>query len=126
MKQKIAVLAILVIGLFNMAALFENFNYVTAEDFMQWLDSGKDMVLVDIQVKDEFSLHHFKNSIETNAFPVETEEQGKMIDPAVAAAKTGILAELRVIGTNTGVGAILLFALLDIAMSIDDLIVVNC
>ena len=87
MKQKIAILAILVIGLFNMAALFENFNYVTADDFKQWLDSGKDMVLVDIQVKDEFSLHHFKNSIETNAFPVETEEQRKMIDPAVAAAK---------------------------------------
>ncbi|MBE3048198.1 hypothetical protein IMZ48_37975 [Candidatus Bathyarchaeota archaeon] len=46
--------------------------------------------------------------------------------PAVAEAKTGMLAELRVIGTNTGVGAILLFALLDIDMSIDDLIVVNC
>ncbi len=45
------------------------------------------MVLVDIQVKDEFSLHHFKNSIETNSFPVETEEQRKMINPAVAAAK---------------------------------------
>ena len=87
MKQKIAVLAILVIGLFNMAALFENFNYVKAEEFKQWLDSGKTMVLVDIQVKDEFSLHHFKDSIETNAFPVETEEQRKMIDPAVAAAK---------------------------------------
>ena len=87
MKQKIAVLAVLVIGLLNMAALFENFNYVTAEDFKQWVDSGKAMVLVDIQVKDEFSLHHFKDSIETNSFPVDTEEQRKMIDPAVATAK---------------------------------------
>ena len=87
MKKRIAVLAVLVIGLLNMAALFETFNYVKAEDFKQWLDSGKAMVLVDIQVKDEFSLHHFKDSIETNAFPVETEEQRKMIDPAVAAAK---------------------------------------
>ncbi len=87
MKKRIAVLAVLVIGLLNMAALFETFNYVKAEDFKQWLDSGKAMVLVDIQVKDEFSLHHFKDSIETNAFPVETEEQRKMIDPAVVAAK---------------------------------------
>jgi rhodanese-related sulfurtransferase len=70
-----------------MAALFETFNYVKADDFKQWLDSGKAMVLVDIQVKEEFSLHHFKDSIETNAFPVETEEQRKMIDPAVTAAK---------------------------------------
>ncbi|MBU0663969.1 MAG: rhodanese-like domain-containing protein [Proteobacteria bacterium] len=87
MKKRIAVLVVLVIGLLNMAALFETFNYVKAEDFKQWLDSGKAMVLVDIQVKDEFSLHHFKDSIETNAFPVETEEQQRMIDPAVAAAK---------------------------------------
>lgn len=87
MKKRMAVLAVLVIGLLNMAALFETFNYVKAEDFKQWLDSGKAMVLVDIQVRDEFSLHHFKDSIETSAFPVETEEQRKMIDPAVAAAK---------------------------------------
>ncbi|MEK6201484.1 MAG: rhodanese-like domain-containing protein [Desulfobulbaceae bacterium] len=87
MRKCIGILAILLIGLLNMAALFESFNYVKAEDFKQWLDSGKAMVLVDIQVKDEFSLHHFKDSIETNAFPVETEEQRKMIDPAVAAAK---------------------------------------
>lgn len=87
MKKRIAILAVLIVGLLNMAALLESFNYVKADDFKQWLDSGKAMVLVDIQVKDEFSLHHFKDSIETNAFPVETEEQRKMIAPAVAAAK---------------------------------------
>ena len=87
MKKRITVLAVLLIGLLNMAALFETFNYVKAEDFKQWLDSGKAMVLVDIQVEDEFSLHHFKGSIETNSFPVETEEQRQMIDPAIAAAK---------------------------------------
>ncbi|MDD3815969.1 MAG: rhodanese-like domain-containing protein [Desulfocapsaceae bacterium] len=87
MKKRIAILAVLIIGLLNMAALFDSFNYVKADDFKQWLDSGKPLVLVDIQVKDEFSLHHFKDSIETNAFPVETEEQRQMIDPAVAASK---------------------------------------
>jgi len=87
MKKRIAILAVLIIGLLNMAALLESFNYVKADDFKQWLDSGKAMVLVDIQVKDEFSLHHFKDSIETNAFPVETEEQRKMLNPAVAGAK---------------------------------------
>jgi len=87
MKKRIAILAVLIVGLLNMAALLESFNYVKADDFKQWLDSGKAMVLVDIQVKDEFSLHHFKDSIETNAFPVETEEQRKMLNPAVAGAK---------------------------------------
>lgn len=87
MKKGIVFLTVLLFGICNMGALFESFNYVKADDFKQWLDSGKAMVLVDIQVKDEFPLHHFKNSIETNAFPVETEEQRKMIDPAVTAAK---------------------------------------
>jgi rhodanese-related sulfurtransferase len=87
MKKRIAILAVLIVGLLNMAALLESFNYVKADDFKQWLDSGKAMVLVDIQVKNEFSLHHFKDSIETNAFPVETEEQRKMLNPAVAGAK---------------------------------------
>lgn len=87
MKKGIALLSVLIVGLLNVAALFENFNYVKADEFKQWLDSGKAMVLVDIQVKDEFPKHHFKNSIATYSFPVETEEQRKMIDPAVAAAK---------------------------------------
>ena len=87
MKKGMGVLAVLLIGVLNMAFFFENFNYVKAEDFKQWLESGKEMVLVDIQVKDEFSRHHFKDSIETNAFPVETEEQRKMIDQAVTTAK---------------------------------------
>ena len=87
MKKGLGVLAVLLFGVLNMALFSGNFNYVKAEEFKQWLDSGKEMVLVDIQVKDEFSAHHFKNSIETNAFPVETEEQRKMIDQAVTAAK---------------------------------------
>lgn len=87
MKKSIGVLAILLFSVLNMAFLFETFNYVKADEFKQWLDSGKAMVMVDIQVKDEFSLHHFKDSIETNAFPVETDEQRKMIDQAVTAAK---------------------------------------
>jgi len=87
MKQRMALLAVLVVGLLNMAALLDSFNYVKADDFKQWLESGKAMVLVDIQAKNEFPLHHFKDSIETNAYPLDTEEQRKLLDPAVIAAK---------------------------------------
>lgn len=87
MKQRMALLAVLVVGLLNMAALLDSFNYVKAEEFKQWLESGKSMVLVDIQAKNEFPLHHFKDSIETNAYPLDTEEQRKLLDPAVIAAK---------------------------------------
>lgn len=87
MKKSMGVLAVLLFGVLNMALFSGNFNYVKAEEFKQWLDSGKELVVVDIQVKDEFSAHHFKDSIETNAYPVETEEQRKMLDQAVTAAK---------------------------------------
>lgn len=87
MKKGMGVLAVLLFGVLNMALFSGNFNYVKAEEFKQWLAAGKEMVLVDIQVKDEFAAHHFKDSIETNAFPVETAEQRKMIDQAVTAAK---------------------------------------
>ncbi len=87
MKRRIALLTFLVIGLFNMSALADAFNYVKADAFEQWMGSGKPMVLVDIQTKNEFPLHYFKNSIETNAYPVDTDEQRKMLDSAVTAAK---------------------------------------
>ncbi len=87
MKKGWGVLAILLVALCSMAALFENFNYIQADAFKAMLDAGKNMVLVDIQVKDEFARHHFKNSLETNAYPVETKEQQQMLDKAVIAAK---------------------------------------
>jgi len=87
MKQRMALLAVLVVGLLNMAALLNSFHYVKADDFKQWLESGKSMVLVDIQAKNEFPLHHFKDSIETNAYPLDTGEQQKLLDPAVIAAQ---------------------------------------
>jgi len=71
----------------NVAAIFESFNWVEPEQFKQWLEAKKPMILVDIQDKPSFAAHHFPGSIETNSFPVETEAEQKRIDPAVAAFK---------------------------------------
>jgi rhodanese-related sulfurtransferase len=87
MKRGMALVIFLVIGLFNMSALADAFNYVKADAFKQWMESGKPMVLVDIQTKSDYPLHFFKNSIETNAYPVDTDEQRKMLDSAVSTAK---------------------------------------
>lgn len=62
-------------------------NYVKPEEFKKWLETGKKMLIVDIQPKDEFEEHHFKGSIETNAFPVKTDEEKKRLDPAIKKAK---------------------------------------
>ena len=64
-----------------------SYNYITADEFKARLESSTPLIIVDIQVAEEYALHHFANSIATNAFPVETEEQRAMIDPAVAEYK---------------------------------------
>ena len=85
-------------------AVAGSYNYINPDEFKGWLESGKPMIIVDIQVADEFKQHHFKNSIETNAYPVDTDEQRKQIDKGVEAFKqTG--QEVVVICPRGGGGA---------------------
>lgn len=81
--KKIGILALVLICLFNVAGIFESFNYLEPDTLKQWIETGKPLIIVDIQVKDEFAAHHFFGSIETNAFPVKTDEQKKRILAAV-------------------------------------------
>lgn len=83
--KKMSLVALFLVALFNSAAMFETFNYLEADQFKEWLASSRPVIIVDIQVAAEFAAHHFPGSIETNAFPVETEAQRTMIDSAVAA-----------------------------------------
>ena len=80
-------LSLALLSLLNVAAIFSSFNYLTQETFKEWLETERSVIIVDIQVADEFAAHHFPNSIETNAFPVKTVAQQKRIDQAVTAYK---------------------------------------
>lgn len=60
-----------------------NYNYVEPAELKQWLESGKALHTVDIQVLKEFQEHHLKGSLQTNAFPVKTEEQKQMLETVV-------------------------------------------
>ncbi|MDI6801453.1 MAG: rhodanese-like domain-containing protein [Thermodesulfovibrionales bacterium] len=69
-------------------------NMVKADEFKKWLESGKKMIIVDIQPKDEFEKHHFKDSIETNAYPAKTDEEKKRLDktiPIIQASKDDVV-----------------------------------
>lgn len=85
--KKLSIVTLSLLALLNVAAIFSSFNYLEADTFKQWLDTGKPVIIVDIQVKEEFTAHHFPGSIETNAFPVKTDSQRQAIDPAVAQFK---------------------------------------
>lgn len=69
-------------------------NYVKPEEFKKWLETGKKMVIVDIQPAKEFEEHHFKGSIETNAFPAKTDEEKKRLDrviPQIMSSKDDVV-----------------------------------
>jgi rhodanese-related sulfurtransferase len=62
------------------SALSADYRYVSRNDFKQWLESGKKMIIVDIQPPADFAKGHFRGAIETNAYPVKTEQEKQRID----------------------------------------------
>ncbi|RII30445.1 MAG: hypothetical protein CXR30_05530 [Geobacter sp.] len=77
--KRIILLVTLLLGSV-VTAMAGNYNYVEADQFKQWLEKGKDMAIVDIQVPEDFQKHHFKGALETNAFPVKTQEERQKLD----------------------------------------------
>lgn len=82
MKRVVVLVVMLLLGS-AFAALAGNYRYVEPEQFKQWLESGKDMAIVDIQVPADFKKHHFKGALETNAFPVKTAADRGKLDKVV-------------------------------------------
>lgn len=56
------------------------YNYLEADDFKKWLESGRKMTIVDIQPHADFVKHHFKGAVETNAFPAQSAEERARLD----------------------------------------------
>ncbi|MGC9109913.1 MAG: rhodanese-like domain-containing protein [Caldimicrobium sp.] len=78
---RVALFGILVV-FFLIKASFA-YNLLEPDVLKQWLEAGKKVIIVDIQPHDEFVKHHFKGSIETNAFPANNDELKKRIDKAL-------------------------------------------
>lgn len=90
----LAVLVILAATAAFAGSLFGNYQYVAPADFKKWLETGKKMQIVDIQVPAEFQQHHFKGAVQTNAFPVKSEEDKQKLDrvlPQLAASREEIV-----------------------------------
>lgn len=64
-----------------------DYRYVSPEEMKTWLETGKEMLIVNIQPAEDFSRQHFSGAMETNAFPVETPEEQVRLDRAVETAK---------------------------------------
>ncbi len=55
-------------------------NFIKPEELKNWLNSGKKVILVDIQPHEDFVKGHIKGAIETNAFPASKDEEKKRLD----------------------------------------------
>ncbi len=62
------------------AALAADYRYVSADTFKGWLEGGKQMIIVDIQPPADFGRKHFKGAVETNAFPVSSDDDKRKLD----------------------------------------------
>lgn len=69
-------------------------NYVKPDQFKQWIETSKPLQIVDIQPAADFAKQHFKNSIQTNAFPAKSAEEKQKIDavlPGLQSSKDNIV-----------------------------------
>ena len=57
------------------AFLFDGYNYISADDLQKRIKAQSPMILVDICSVEQFAKAHIPGSIETNAYPVETDAQ---------------------------------------------------
>lgn len=58
----------------------KEYNYYTAEQTKKAIENGDEIILLDIQVEEEWDAHHIKGAIATHAYPVKTDEEKAKLD----------------------------------------------
>ena len=79
------VILIIALALAAPAAMAADYNFVETQEFKSWLENDRDMVIVDIQVPEEFTKSHFPGALETNAYPVKSDEERIRLDQTLEA-----------------------------------------
>ncbi len=96
--KKILFIVCAVLAAFTQSAMaWTSYNYVSADELKGWLQASSPILLVDIQEKKDFAAHHIKASLETNAYPVESDHDRQTIDPAVKLAHANSYAAVVVV-----------------------------
>ncbi len=72
------VLAILFAATCSAAA--SDYNYISPETLKSNIENGSEMIIVDIQLEDEFTTHHIKGSLPTYAYPAKSQSDTQKLD----------------------------------------------
>lgn len=75
--------AMFFVMVFATAASAASYNYIDAKEMKSKIETGAEVLIVDIQVEKEFKQHYLPGSIATYAYPVKTETERKQIDKAI-------------------------------------------
>lgn len=60
------------------------YNYYTAEQTKEAIENGDEIILLDIQVEEEWEAHHIKGAIPTHAYPVKEDEDKAKLDAVLS------------------------------------------
>lgn len=61
-----------------------NYQYYTAEETKKFIEEGKDWIILDIQVEDEWNAHHIQGAIPTYAYPVKEDAEKAKLDTVLS------------------------------------------
>jgi rhodanese-related sulfurtransferase len=94
-KKLIAALTIVFLAATgSWAASPDGYNYISPADLQKRLQSKSPMILLDICPVEQFAKGHIPGAIETNAYPVDTDEQrGRLakVLPQIQASKDDVI-----------------------------------
>ena len=80
MQRSFILLLILLLALCGTHSLAEGYNYVTAGQLKEKIETAQPLSLLDIQYEGAYKNRHFKQAIATYAYPVKTDASRALID----------------------------------------------
>ncbi len=83
MKRITVLAAVFFLMIAGIATAGIEYNYIDSDSLMQSLQEKKPVHLVDIQKKNDFLQHHFFGSLETDAYPVKSEQEMSRINEVI-------------------------------------------
>lgn len=85
---------LLVAAAVSWAASADGYKFISAADLQKRLQTKSPMILLDICPVEQFAKGHIPGSIETNAYPVDTDEQREQLAkvlPQIQASKDDVI-----------------------------------
>ena len=79
--------AILLLATMSCAAWGADYQYISTDEMNARLATKSETVIVDICDAEQFAKGHLPGSIETNAYPVKTDEERARLEPAFSTAQ---------------------------------------